>query len=292
MSDDSTLQDQNQGPEISFEDDGGDMIANVMPEASDDGSDDEAGAEPTGQVKEGDSATPTGDEGGSEKPKEVDPVQKAINKQHFKYQEQKRKTEAAEARLAELERKMQLQQQPRRRPIVPPIPDSLDPEYERKIQARDMAIADQKAFDLQVEFTQRQQQQRQQQEMQQHQERVQQQVQSFQQRATELKVNPETLVEHENIVGTFIQDPQVAGFLLEDKNGPLLVQYLAEHPEELSNIASLPTVSAVATIVRDVTPKVVSAPSSLTKTPAPSKNISGRGAADIKDPALDGLILE
>jgi hypothetical protein len=242
--------------------------------------------EHTGQVDEGDSAPPKLEDG-----KDIDSVQKAINKQHYKFQEERRRAEAEKARADALEQKLR-QQQPMRRPVVPPMPDAFDSEFEQKMKFREKAIGDQKAFDIQMEMQQRMQQQRQQDMATKQQQKVQESVQKFQERATALKIDPQQMIEHENVVGTYIQDPQIANFLLADKQGPLLVKYLAENPMELMEISALDTVNAVAKIARDVLPKVTSAPSSISRTPAPSKEVSGRGAADTKDPALDGLVLE
>jgi len=168
------------------------------------------------------------------------------------------------------------------RPTIPPVPDKLDPQFDLKMQARDQAIiASQKYTAIEIQQAQEAKTQKELAAVQQRQ-AVQGIISQHRERVIKQKVDPQLMIDHENIVATYIKDPDVSSFLLSQDNSPVLISHLASNPQSLEIVAGLSPLNAVAYILQSVVPGIVPAPSA----PAPQKRIKGKATGPSKDPFL------
>lgn len=218
-------------------------------------------------------------------------VNKAINKQHRRYrdeqrahQETQRKLEEANKRLAELDKK-----EP---PVVPPVPDPLDPQYSQKMQERDQAIQKLTQYNADQENAQRQVETQQAETQQQQQQSLQKDVQTYQSRIKELGLDAAKNAEAENIVVSYNLHPGVSRFLLQEPNGPLMVQHLASNLDELGDVATMDPYRAVSYLKSTVEPKALKIKPKLSSTPNPIRRVQKGKGTDPNKEFMDGVTLE
>lgn len=217
-----------------------------------------------------------------------DGFKKAINKQHFKFREEQRRNQELQKRIEELEAK----NAPKIDEVtdVPPIPDSFDEDYERKIQERDAAIKRnaqaEAAKNAQEADRINKERERQRQEL----ERSEQLNNEFMQRANDLGVNPQALSSAQNAVIQYGITPELADTLLKDDLGPLMVQYLEANPLELSDIVNSPPMQAGLLLAEVKSKSAELKPKTETDAPPPPTSISGKGV--VVNDGLEGVTYE
>jgi len=204
-------------------------------------------------------------------------AQKAINKQHRKYREEQRKREELEKRLKDLEQ----QSQTLNNVDIPPIPDSWDENYEDKVKARDAAILQKAKIEasqqLQAEREANEQRAREAEELKQSQQRN----DKFLENARKLGVSQEALNEAQDIVISYgVGDmPGLAAALVDDPDGPVMVQYLASNLLELNEIVNADPVLAGIKLA-NVKVKAAALKPKPTAAPDPATSLDGRGAPE------------
>jgi len=224
-------------------------------------------------------------------------VQKVINDKHFQLHEEKRKREAAEAKAQALEQQ-QAQAQQTLRPEVPAMPDAYDPQFKDKIAARDKAIAEQAAWDAKQaasqQQTQFQQQQAQQAEYDKQQAIITKRDADFTSKAVALGITPEETLKQQSTIAPFLH-PDVASFLLEDAEGPLLVKQLSMDIMELDKISRMPPMQAAVYISKVVAPKAGALKKNkISNAPDPATTLGqgAGGATQHQDEMLKGVTFE
>lgn len=200
---------------------------------------------------------------------------KAINKQHFRYQEEKRQREALEVRLKELEAKAA--PAPVQAQDVPTLPDTWDDDYAQKMAARDAVVAQNAGIAERASVTAEHDAQALQERQRVQAEHTQKLNDEFNANGKRLGCNEQGLIAATNVVVQQGVTPEIANFLLTDPDGPLMIQELAANPIEQERIMSMPAVQAgihLATVLRGkiARPKPTSAP-------APAKVLKGSGPA-------------
>lgn len=198
--------------------------------------------------------------------------QKKINKQTFAQRQAERERDELKTRLEELEKKSR----PTLEDVsIPAIPDSWDENYESKIRERDKAISQKAQVDaarLQREESQAlQQQQAQRQEL----ERAQSLQSQFSENGKKLGVSQQSLLDAQNAVVDYGVTPDLANALLEDDQGPLMVQYLAANPLDLHDIVNSSPVQAGLRLA-EVKAKAAALKPKPSSAPDPATALSGR----------------
>lgn len=198
--------------------------------------------------------------------------QKKINKQTFAQRQAERERDELKTRLDELERKSK----PALENIsIPDIPDSFDEDYESKIRKRDEVIRQNAQVDaakLQREETQAiAQQQSQRKEL----ERAQALESQFSENGKKLGVDRQSLIDAQNAVVDYGVTPDLASVLLEDAQGPLMVQYLAANPLDLHDIVNASPVQA-GLLLADVKVKSAALKPTPSSAPDPATTLDGR----------------
>jgi hypothetical protein len=193
--------------------------------------------------------------------------------------EAERRAEEAERRLAQLEEAHRPA-----RPDVPELPDPFqvtDTEFKQAVQARDKALQDAAVYDSQQKSLESQRKALQEQQQAAQFEQLKSTVSQYVQRAESAGIDRTVLEGAGAIVGGEL--PWIQGFVLSDKYGPQVVQYLAANPQERSKLAEMnPEQRAfyLGSTVRNkaaasVKPKVSGAP-------APSSKPLRSGSVEVK----------
>lgn len=212
-------------------------------------------------------------------------VNQAINKQHAKYKDEERKRKAAEAQNQELLERLEKLEMAEE-PIVPPIPDVYDDDFEAKVKERDKALlakagydAEQKAKADAVASKQAEAQQAKQAEMQKH-------IDGYNQRSSDLGFDPNEV----NKAGQKLVDAgitaELATFILQDSDGPLITQYLSANPMELTDLIEMSPMMAGVTINSIVRDKAQAFKLKKTNAPDPVERISGMGPGEQVSPLI------
>ncbi len=218
-------------------------------------------------------------------------VQKAINKKHFEAQQAKRDLEAANKRIADFEAK-QREVEVAKFSNIAPLPDSFDDDYESKMQARDLQIAQKAQFDAQQAQFNNQQQFEAQQKQQQKQIDMQTKVQTYATRTKELGIGQDEMQAAGNTVAQYGLSDDLVLHILGDSDGPLITKHLAENPQEGFELASM-SPYAVGSFLDGIKAKAVALKPKTTNAPAPAQKLNaGVHAKDTQYKNIGGAKFE
>lgn len=235
----------------------------------------------SGEEKE----TPEG-EGSDSKGDDESINQEAVNKKINKVIREKK--EAEEATVAERLRREELEVRLKELeqtglPDIPPIPNYMDPNYEGKIKERDDIIIKhtQEASRIQalndIKFAQAKADQDT------LYAEVQNTIKKFDEKTEELKLDKQTLVESQNVVGSYLTGKQeLAQFLLSES--PLNVLYLSQNLVEMEKVNKMSETKAAVYIATVIAPKAQGLKPKTTNAPSPSYDPKGNRTSKDKDP--------
>jgi len=183
-------------------------------------------------------ASPAEGEGNTDGESEDDSVQKAINKQHFKFREEQRRANDLQAKLDALEAKNVGSGKELEAVTIPPVPDSWDDDYAEKMRVRDEAIMGNARVDSQKAINETRTAEQQLLKQQQEADKSRELSDTFTANATKLNVSPAALEAAQTTVINYGITPELATELLQDADGPLMVQHLAANPLELHELVT------------------------------------------------------
>ena len=109
---------------------------------------------------------------------------------------------------------------------------------------------------------------------------------TFSQNATKLGLNAESIAEAANIVVAYGPSVDLANYLLDDPQGPQIVDYLAKNQSELQELVQL---NPYAAFERLSQLKVRAAKKTVSGAPDPIQQIGGKGVPKSEHPALQGV---
>lgn len=226
---------------------------------------------------------------GEDQTKNEDGAQRAINKQHAKFREQERRADELEADKQKLQEKLAVFEAEKGEVIIPPAPDPYDEDYEAQLKVRDEAIMLKARQDTQQESAVSQQQANKEAAKKAESERVGGLIEGYTKQISTLGLSAEEIrVAGETVVKNGI-DGQVAEYILGDKDGPLITQYLAKNPIIQDELRHLPTIEAAMKINSEIRQNAVLNKPQASATPDPTEILKGRGAPANKDPRLNGV---
>jgi hypothetical protein len=233
---------------------------------------------------EGDDVEETESESGPEevKPKKPgfveikDPAVRArVDELTRKMHENERKSLADKRRADELERKLQEYERPAA-PKEVPVPNAdpiTEPEvFARQQRERDNYIKEVTKYEQESEARESAKQQSEAQ-------RKTALVEGYISNMERLKLNPQVLAKAAKTCADYGIDDNhpLIEDILEDKDGPAIVKFLADNPEHLSEVANLKPSKALAYIEREIRAKLNSKP--VSKAPPPTKKANGTRTA-------------
>lgn len=217
-----------------------------------------------------------------------DAVNKAINKKHFQMKEAERKAEASDKRAGELEARLQKLEQGDE-PVIPPIVDQYDEDYEAKVKARDEAIQRKWQFDSQQKTAADQATRTQNEQVQAQQAKVDGLVSEYNDRSVKLGLDATKVESAGNRVVEYGISADLAQFILADPEGPLITTYLAENPLELDRLGKMTPMQAAVRVNSTIREKAAPLKPKVTQAPEPAEVLNGRGAPEGKEPWLQGV---
>ena len=199
-----------------------------------------------------------------------DAVNEAINRQHRKYQEEKRRADELEQRLTQLQPKEEA-------PQLLDRPDPFDDDYDTKLTAYEQSIRQAAQYD----YAQKQQLQVSQQQQADKQREMQADLtvkaESYANKAKEYGIKPEELQQAGQLVASYGLSEDVAMFILEDAQGPLITKHLATNHADAEAIIGMNPMQAAMYIERTIKPKTAALKPKKTNAPNPAVKINGSG---------------
>ena len=234
----------------------------------------EEGQQTEGQETEGqEGKTPEG-EGITEK------YQSAIDKQHAKYQDEKRdhgttrqQLEDAQARIAELAPAPTLMQ-------VPDLPEQYDDDYAEQMNRRDQIITHNAQVNAQATFNEQTAAANLKTSPRTRLADLQTKADVYTDKAKEFNITPEELSAAAGVVQSYNIPPELTEGLLTDPDGPLLTKYLAANPLELDALRGMNPFQAATHIQTNIRAKAQALAPKGTKTGAPPDELPSGGGAD------------
>lgn len=186
---------------------------------------------------------------------------------------ERRRADAAEAKLAEIEAA-------RPKPIepeIPSMPDTLDDDYEQQVIERDKAIERRAEFRANANFQAEEAKKRQQNTLYEQQQKRTEAGNTFAERSRKLgfedaDMGQSIIALQEMGLGNDFQQELVAY-----ANGPEVVDYLSKHPESVDKMRGMSLMQAGSYIAADVVPKALNA-NKATNAPPPVDYVNGAGS--------------
>ena len=206
-------------------------------------------------------------------------INKAINKKHFEKMEAIRRAEAAEAKLAEIE-KARLDNERQALERIPELPDPYDDDYQQKLSERDQAITRKAQFEAQQNAYNYAEQQKQQAAQLVRQQELQTKAQAFIDKAKSYGMTEEEVADSARRLNEMGLSNELREDLLGDVDAPLIYKHLANNPLELEQLRFMTPYQQARHIDKVVRDKALLLKPKTSKAPAPATDING-GSADI-----------
>ena len=204
---------------------------------------------------------------------ESEELRKEIARRKFQEREYKRKEKELNERLKDLESK----QSPDFDGVVPSMPDPFDDDFESKVRAREEALQ-RKAHGDAIAMQQREAEAEAQRKREREEFEQQQKLQAdFKKNASDLGVDQQSLADAAQAVINYGVTPDIENAILSDANGPLMLQYLAANPLELSDLIEANPLKA-GMLLAEVKSKSLSLKPKPSSAPPPPQALDGRGA--------------
>jgi len=197
---------------------------------------------------------------------------KRINQKHFELMEEKRAREALEAEVIALKAKIPEIQ----KPVIPPLPDPYDDDFDVKMSQRDEAIKRVAAYEAQEEINQSRLQEQHRLRQEGLNKSLVESVKTYSDRARTLNISENELKVAGQTVAAYGIHDSVAEFILQDEKGPAITAHLARNPEMLDAISKLNPIHAALYIANNVKPKLLSGKTEL---PEPAETLGGGGVS-------------
>lgn len=207
-------------------------------------------------------------------------AQKAINKKHWEAKEAQRQAAEYKRQLEELQAKQQSEQNVE--PIVPPMPDTFDDDYEAKIAERDKKLMERAQWNAEQTMRQTQQQQLEQQRLEQQQQQIMKSVQTYEERAKGFGIDKQELEQVGNLVSNSGISVDLQVELLNDPDGALIVKHLASDIQSLDQLTRMTPYQAANFINQQIRPKAINLKPKTSSAPPPPDNLTG-GVVDTND---------
>lgn len=208
---------------------------------------------------------------------------KAINKQHYKFREEERKSIELQRQLDELKAKHSAPSIDEK-VEVPAIPDAWADDYESQLKARDEAIRQNERYAAQEQHRVAQEAQALQEKQREEAKYIQGIEDGFKSNAEKLKLDGGEVMKAAQAVAGYGVSGEVANFLMTDPDGPLMVQYLAQNPLELDELSRL-TPMQVGLKLPEIKTKSSALKPTQSEAPDPSTRLNGKTPPASRGPA-------
>ena len=219
-------------------------------------------------------------------------AQKDINRQHKKFRDEERARKKLQSELDAKSKELEELRSKAEKVEVPPVPDPYSENYQDEVRARDEAIARKAAQDAELATKEKEKQRAEQARARQQEDEIQQRVASFDSNMVELGLNPLEVKKAADTIVDYGTSDLVQDVILEDKEGPLITQYLANNPVELDRLNSMSALQLVRHIDEAIRPQASLLRPKTSNAPAPPEQLSGGGVKEMENPLLEGAKFE
>lgn len=222
----------------------------------------------------------------------LDKHQQDVNRQHKKYRDEERVRVKETSRADTAERELEELQAKNAEVVIPPVPDKYSDTFEADIKERDDAIAAQEKQNATNELAVAERKKKDDARLTEEEAVLTKRVAGFDSNMVSHGLNPaDTKAAADTVIGygisTAFQD-----VLLEDPDGPLFVQYLADNPLELEEMDKMSTFQLVTHMNGEIRQKALLLKPKTSGAPNPPRQIKGGGAPDQKENWEKGAVYE
>jgi len=219
-------------------------------------------------------------------------INERINKKHLELMEAREANERLAKEKSELEAKLAEINKPGGLKPVPDIPDSFDPDFHEKLQERDRILVANSEYEHRVRLNQAAIDKVNYEKSVQEEKVRTEKVNSYRERIAKFGLDEAKLTKAESNVVRFLPNQDVKQFILEDDNGPLIVQHLNDNPVELTKVATMNPIAAALYLKETVSKIAKKLQPNPTSTPDPIRINKGRAAPDETHPDNVGATFE
>lgn len=222
----------------------------------------------------------------------LDKHQKDVNVQHKRFRDEERGRVKEKERADAAEKELEELRGQNAEVVIPPVPDQYSETYQADIIARDEAItrqAEQNAADANAAAERKQKDEA---RLAEQNEAIEKNVATFDSNMVTHGLNPATVKAAADTVIGYGISTQFQDVLLEDKDGPLIVQYLAANPIEAEAMSRMSTLSLVNHLNSDIRAKALLLKPQTSNAPPPPDVLSGGGAPETKEAWEKGAVYE
>lgn len=200
--------------------------------------------------------------------------QKEVNKQFKKYKQAETKAEQLKRQNEELQAQLDQFKNPAPAPMK--MPDNpFDPNYQEDMKNYEKNVEARKTWEIQ------------------QQQKVQQiaanRDQQFINKCVEIGISEEDANYANKTLGFHVRDPQLANYLIDDPNGPLVALYLSKNPTEMVNVTTMHPYSVGAYIQGTIIPEAQKMLKKAPKGKKPVKHVNERRVPEKGHPSLKGV---
>ena len=218
--------------------------------------------------------------------------QQQVNKQHRKFRDAERTSKAAQAKADALQKELDEVKEKSVDLTVPELPDPYADDYAEKIQARDEAIQRVTTHNATVSNLETEQQKAHEVQREKDDAALQEKVAEFDSNMLTLGLKPNDVKQAADTVINYGISDTFQDVLLEDPDGPLLVQYLANNPVELESVNGMSVLQMINHLNSDIRPKASLLKPKTSQAPPPPESLSGGGVGELQEPWEKGTKYE
>jgi hypothetical protein len=218
-------------------------------------------------------------------------INKAINKKHFQFKEEERKRLKVEEEKKALQDELNSLKAPKE-PVIPPIPDAYDDDFQAKVKAREEALLAKAEFDAVKKVEQQQLQQAEELKQAEKQKVLQDMTKSYDARISDLNLDADTVHKAGDVLINYGVTEELATFILQDSDGPLLTQYLAANPLEVDKLKGLTPMQAAIELNSSIREKASGLKPKQSNAPDPVKGLNGLGPGEHVPASIKGAKFE
>lgn len=222
----------------------------------------------------------------------LDKHQKDVNVQHKRFRDEERGRAKEKGRADAAEKELEELRGQTAEVVIPPVPDQYSETYQADIKARDDAIATKAEQDAATERATAERKTRDDARLAEQNEVIEKNVALFDSNMVSHGLNPVEVKTAADAVISFGISAQFQDVLLEDKDGPLMVKYLAAHPIETEEINRMSTLQLVNHLNGEVRPKALLLKPQTSNAPDPPIVLDGGGAPETKQSWEKGAVYD
>lgn len=214
---------------------------------------------------------------------------KAINRQHSKFRDSERAHEETQARLNKAEGRIGEFEASQPAPVIPPMPDSFDEDFDAKVTIRDAAIRADAEFKRDQSLVAQANENAANDRALAQQNQGIQYAQTLEANAVKLGIKQDDLNQASLAVGAYKLDPGLVVELMTHDDGPVMIAHLAANPLELDALRSLPLGQAFSMLHSTVLEGAQALKPKTSSAPPPPDVLSGNGAREEKNITSSGM---